>query len=108
MRLARGEHGHAPVLVGVADGPFHFEGVGHLGQGQRKLLARQLEAVQAELDALEEHPLFFVGVLVGSCHVPAVAVNELGNRRHKPGPVRGRQEEPGGRPRVGSVEAVRS
>ena len=35
--LAGDEHGHPAVLVGVAHGPFHFQGLGHLGQGLAKV-----------------------------------------------------------------------
>ena len=36
--LAGSQHRHAPLFVGVADGPLHPERRRHLGQGQRQLL----------------------------------------------------------------------
>ncbi len=47
--------------------------------------------VHAELDALEEHAFFFVIVLVGLGHVPAVAEDELGYGGHQAGAVGGGQ-----------------
>ena len=65
----------------------------HLGQ----LGAVEREAVQLELDALEEHAVGGVGVLLGVHDVAAVAPHEVGHGRDHPRLVGAGQQEHGGR-----------
>ena len=90
--MARGQHGDPAVLVGVADAPGHLQRLGHLGQGQGQLAAGQLEASSMRNSTRsEEHAFFFVVVLVGLGHVPAVAEDELGDGGNQAGTVGGGQ-----------------
>ncbi len=63
----------------------------HLGERPRQFEAGQFEPVHAELDALEEHALLLVVVLVGLGHVAAVTEDELGDGGYQAGAVGGGQ-----------------
>ena len=57
------------------------------------LVAAEVEAVEHELDPLEEHAVGAVGVLLGVDDVAAVAVDEVGDGRDDPGLVGARQQQ---------------
>ncbi len=59
----------------------------------RDVAARDREAVEPELDALEEDAFLDVGVLIGVHDVAAVAEDELRDRRHEPRLVRAREQQ---------------
>ena len=75
----RDEDGDARHLVGEAQAPRHAEALGDRRECRGDIAAGDGEAVQLELDALEEDALFEVGVLVGVDDVAVVPVEEVGD-----------------------------
>ena len=90
VRLAGGEDGDAGHVVAERDADVHAEVGGDRGEGRGDLVAGQREAVEVELDPLEEDAGGGVGVLVGVEDVAAVGGDEVGDGRDEPRAGRGR------------------
>ena len=76
VRLPRDEHGDTGSFVGEAQRPAHLELLEH-GRGDGgDLVASEAEAVELELDALEERAVGVIGVLLEVDDVAAVRSDE--------------------------------
>ncbi len=93
VRLLRGEDRDAGPLVGEAQAPAHAEALGDGGERRADLLAGQVDAVELELDALEEGAVGVVRVLLEVDDVAAVLGHERGDGRDDAGPVRARHQQ---------------
>ena len=86
--LARGQNGHGRAVLGEADGQIHLKRFGYrLTEGILDVPAVKSEPVQVELDALEEHSVDGVDVLVGVENVAAMTEQEVGHRGHDAPPI---------------------
>ena len=94
--VARHEDRHALAVRRVGDAPAHREALGRLADRVLEGEAVGVELGEVEAHALEELPRHEVGVLVRIQDVRAVAVEELGHRRHDAAPVGAVDEQGGG------------
>jgi hypothetical protein len=105
VRLLAGQDGDAGQLLGEADLALHGEAVADLGpEARQHVVVGEREAVELELDALEEQPLVVVGVLVDLDDVRAVPVEPLGHCGDDPAGVGAGEQQHGG---AGSVALAR-
>ena len=96
------------TLVGEAQRPAHRELLDHRPDGGSDLVAGDGEAVELELDALEEGAVGVVGVLLEVDDVAAVGRDERGRRRRRCRDGRGQATSSTAlaiAPRYGSVES---
>ncbi len=92
VHLLGGEDGDRARLVRVAKLPLHAQRVGDRSEGVGETPPVEVEAGQAELDALEEHARLIVRVLVGVHDVAAVAGHETGHGGDEAWSIRRRDE----------------
>ncbi len=97
--------------LGEAQLHLHREGLADLAEGVQDAVVGEVEAVELELDPLEEQPLVVVGVLVDLDDVGAVAGQELRHGRDDARARPGRSaaaRRSGGRPSGAGTKADRS
>ena len=82
-------------FVGERELGLHREARRELVEHARDVVARDREAVEPELDPLEEDAFLDVGVLIGVHDVATVAEDEVRDRRHEPRLVRAREQQRG-------------
>ena len=84
-------------VVGEAHRALHAEAFDDRSERGLDLVAGEVEAVEQELDPLEEHAVGAVGVLLRVDDVAAVAVHEVGDGRDDTGLVGAREQQHRGR-----------
>jgi hypothetical protein len=107
MVLTRGHQGHAAGVARVCDLPFHAEALRQLAEGRLESRAIVLDRRQVEGRPHEERSALRVGgVLVRGDDVGALLEQKARDGGNDSGPVRTRDEQPGGV--VGPVTRVRA
>jgi hypothetical protein len=77
VRLLAGQDGHALAHIGEAEIDGHPEAIGYRLEPDPDVVSVQTEAVEFELDTLEEHALDSIDVLFGVHDVAIVVGEEL-------------------------------
>ena len=96
VRRLGGEHGDPRPLVGEPELDVHVELRGDGGERLEDAGPLEREALELELDPLEEHAVGAIGVLLGVDDVAAVAPHEVGDGRDDARSVRAGEQQHGG------------